>query len=140
MLHFFLTIDCKLAPNQYMMLLIHCIKLIIHRKQLQQFKHENYNAFMLTNVILYQAKKTRLWLWFNRCYIITKWSSFLGLKVDFFSIIQHKIHVLIKTLHKQNISHQFVTRNYLNNPKQCQATSRHLNQLEIIRTEKGGYK
>ena len=40
-----------------------------------------------------------LWIQSHIIYTVhTEWPSFLGLKVDFLSIIQHKIHVLIKAL------------------------------------------
>ena len=40
---------------------------------------------------------------------ITKWPSFLALKMNFLSIIQHKIHVFIKTLQMQmpQLTHSF---------------------------------
>lgn len=45
-----------------------------------------------------------LFFWKSSYNVHTKWPSFLGLKMYFLSIIQHKIHVLIKTLQTQNVS------------------------------------
>ena len=39
----------------------------------------------------------------------TKWSSLFGLQMDFFSIVQHKIHILIKTLQMLKIQ----TKNFI---------------------------